>query len=79
MAVEPIWTVQELSNISGALQNLEEFLQEWEQDYAIKATDLMLNLDTMGRGTKRIGLVSFANINDTTLQFEAIDAEIGLI
>ncbi len=78
MAVEALWTTRELNNISGGLANLEEFLQGWEQDYEVKISGLLINLDSDDvKNPVRVGLIGLHNKADTLLQFEAIDAEIG--
>jgi hypothetical protein len=79
MAVEPLWTAQEFQRVGNAIATLEETLQEWAAINAIEIEDLMMNIGSSARPSKRLGLVSLFDTGDTTLQFEAIDTEIGLV
>ena len=78
MAVEALWSARELHNLGGAVVAFEEMVQEWEAEYGVKVQDLMVNIETVERPTRRLGSVTLLDKGDTTLQFEAGEFEIGV-
>lgn len=72
------WTTNDLQSISRFLTEFEETVQQLEQDYEIKVTNLLVTVKARAPiNGPQWGIVSMLNSADTTLQFEQGDFEIG--
>lgn len=72
------WSVEELRAVSGFLTALEESVQELEQEFEVKVTDLLATVQGLTPKLQpQWGIISMLNKEETTLQFEQGDFEIG--
>ena len=73
------WSTDDLRKISVFTQSLQDFLQEAEQDYEIKVSDILMTVKSLHpKVGPDWGLLSFESQDDTTLQFEPGEYQLGL-
>jgi hypothetical protein len=74
MGHKETWSANDLTNVGGFTQDLQDFIQEQQEGTGFRVKDILVVLEDAEKPRSRErdnwGLISIDNQADTTLQFE---------